>query len=130
VTHAEKDIYYRDVHVFVEKVKKMIIVLESETIRKNLSTWLRESVLMWHIAKLFDVFRRILFYEKNVDEWVQTLIVRFKTQVTIVTINLLKERYTLTNAERNRESREYAQKIIRWVKSAKMISSFNQLNIM
>jgi hypothetical protein len=68
VTHAEKDTYYKDVHVFVERVKEMIIVLEFETIRKNLSSCLRESILIWHIAKLFDVFRRILFYEKNVDE--------------------------------------------------------------
>jgi hypothetical protein len=68
VTHAEKDTYYKDVHVFVERIKKMIIMLEFEIIRKNLSSCFRESALMWHIAKLFDVFRRILLYEENVDE--------------------------------------------------------------
>jgi ribosomal protein L17 len=129
ITHAEKNTYYRDVHVFVERIKKMIIVLEFEMIKKNLSSCLRESALMWHIAKLFDVFRRILFYEENVNEWAQTFIARFKTQITIATANLLKERYILTNAERHRESREYAQKIIRWAKFAKLTSSFNQLNI-
>ncbi len=129
VIHASKNIYYRDVHVFVERIKKMIIVLESEMIKKNLSSCLRESVLMWHIAKLFDVSRRILFYEKNVNEWMQALIDRFKTQVITTIVNLLRERYTLTNAERNRESRKYVQKIIKWVKFAKMTSSFNQLNI-
>jgi hypothetical protein len=107
----------------------MIIVLESKMIKKNLSSCLRESILMWHIAKLFDVSRRILFYEENMNEWIQTFIARFKTQVTTTTTNLLKKRYTLTNAERNRESREYAQKIIKWVKFAKMTSTFNQLNI-
>jgi hypothetical protein len=103
----------------------MIIVLELEMIKKNLSFCLRESVLMWHIVELFDVFRRILFYEKNVDEWIQTLTIRFKTQAITMTINLLRERYILRDAEKNRESREYAQKIIRWAKSAKMTSSFN-----
>jgi hypothetical protein len=130
VIHAKKDIYYRNVHVFIKRIKKMIIVLESEMIKKNLSFCLRESVLMWHTIELFDVSKRILSYEENVDEWVQTLIARFKIQATTATINLLKERYTLTDAERNRESREYAQKIIRWIKSAKMINSFNSLNIM
>jgi hypothetical protein len=129
VIHADKNIYYRDVHVFVERIKKMIIILEFEMIRKNLLSCLRELILVWHTIELFDVSRRILFYEENVNEWIQTLIARFKTQVTTTTINLLKERYTLTDAERNRESREYAQKVIRWIKSAKMISSFNQLNI-
>jgi DNA-binding transcriptional MerR regulator len=129
VIHANKNIYYRNVHVFVERIKKMIIMLESKMIKKNLSSCFRESILMWHIAKLFDVSRRNLFYEENMNEWVQTFIARFKTEVTTTTINLLKKRYTLTNAERNRESREYAQKIIRWVKFAKMTSTFNQLNI-
>jgi hypothetical protein len=98
-------------------------------IRRNLSSCLRESALMWHTVELFDVSRRILFYEENVNEWVQAFIARFKTQITTTTINLLRERYTLTNAEKNRESREYAQKVIRWAKFAKMTSSFNQLNI-
>ncbi len=125
IVHAEKNTYYKDIHVFVERIKKMIIVLELEMIKKNLSFCLRESVLMWHIVELFDVFRRILFYEKNVDEWIQTLTIRFKTQAITMTINLLRERYILRDAEKNRESREYAQKIIRWAKSAKMTSSFN-----
>jgi hypothetical protein len=129
VLHVSKNIYYKNVHVFVKKIKKMIIMLESEMLKKNLSSCLRESVLMWHTAELVDVFKRILFYEENVNEWIQTFIARFKTQVTTTTVNLLKERYILTNAERNRESREYAQKIIRWIKFAKMTSSFNQLNI-
>jgi hypothetical protein len=59
----------------------------------------------------------------------QAFIDRFKTQVITTTVNLLRERYTLTNAEKNRESRKYAQKIIKWVKFAKLTSSFNQLNI-
>jgi hypothetical protein len=129
VMHAEKNIYYKDVHVFIERIKKMIIVLDFEMIKKNLFSCFRETILMWHTVELFDVFRRILSYEENVDEWMQTLTASFKTQVTTTTINLLKERYTLMNAERNRESRKYAQKIIKWAKFAKMTSSFNQLNI-
>jgi hypothetical protein len=129
VTHAEKDIYYRDVYVFVEQVKEMTIMIESKIVKKNLSSCLRESILIWHIAKLFEISKRILFYEKNVNEWIQTFIVRFKTQVITATVNLLRERYTLTNAKKNRESREYAQKVIRWIKFAELTSSFNQLNI-
>jgi hypothetical protein len=31
--------------------------------------------------------------------------------------------------KRNRESREYVQKVIRWIKIAKMINTFNHINI-
>jgi hypothetical protein len=68
VLHVNKYIYYKNVHVFVKTIKKMIIMLEFKMLKKNLSSCLRESVLMWHTAKLFNVSRRILFYEENVNE--------------------------------------------------------------
>jgi hypothetical protein len=100
IIHVNKNIYYKNVHVFVEWIKKMIIILEFEMIKKNLSSCLREWALMWHIAKLFDVFSRILSYEENVNEWIQAFIIRFKIQIIIATVNLLKKRYTLTNAKK------------------------------
>ncbi len=129
VAHAGKDTYYRDVHVFVKRVKEMAIVLGPEIVRKNLPSCLRGTTLVWHTSELSDVSRRILSYGENVDEWVQALTNRFKTQATTATANLLKERYTMADAGKNREPREYAQKIIRWAKSAEMSSAFNQLNI-
>jgi GTP:adenosylcobinamide-phosphate guanylyltransferase len=68
--HADKNTYYKDVHVFVERIKKMIIVLELDMIRKNLLSCLRDFVLMWHTIELSNVFKRILSYDENVDEWV------------------------------------------------------------
>jgi hypothetical protein len=34
ITHAEKDTYYKNIHVFVEKIKKMIIMFKFEMIKK------------------------------------------------------------------------------------------------
>ena len=42
--------------------------------------------------------------------------------------NLIQQRYTLQNVASQRESREYAQKIIRLTKNADMINVLNQLN--
>lgn len=57
------------------------------------------------------------------------MINRFKKQLFIATTSLLKERYIIKNAKRNREFREYAQKVIRLAKFEKMNSIFNQFNI-
>jgi hypothetical protein len=46
VIHSRKDTYYRDVHVFVERVKEMTIVLEAKKVRKNLPSCLRGTALM------------------------------------------------------------------------------------
>ena len=43
--------------------------------------------------------------------------------------NLMQQRYTLRDAIAQRESREYAQKIIRLAKDADMINVLNQLNL-
>ena len=129
VTHSKKDIYYRDVHIFVKRVKKMTMILKTNTVRNNLSTCLRETALIWHTAELTNISRRILKYENEVEEWTNMLTQRFKQQSTSVTTTLLKESYIMKNARKHRESREYVQKIIRLTKSAEMRSMFNQLNI-
>ena len=42
MTHFDKDVIFRDVHVFVNRVKELIIIKKAKLIRNNLSTCLRE----------------------------------------------------------------------------------------
>lgn len=46
IAHSEKNTYYKNVHIFVEKIKKMTIVLDVEIVRQNLSSCLRGTILM------------------------------------------------------------------------------------
>lgn len=88
---------------------------------------LRGTALMWHTAELSDMTRRILTYGEDVDEWIQTLITRFKFQASTATSQLLRKRYIMKNVRRSKKSREYVQKVIRLAKSTEMESVFNQL---
>ena len=117
ITHIDKDTFYKNVHVFVEKIKKMTIVLNFEIIRKNLFIYLKDSVLIWHIVEFTKTFRRILTYEQNVKKWTQALTQKFKQQIVTATANLLKEFYIMKNARKLQKSRKYVQKIIRLIKS-------------
>lgn len=128
--HFEKNTYYRNVHIFTKKMKEMTIVLSLELVKRNLATCLRDTALIWHTAKLIDSVKRLLTYDNDVEKWIQTLITRFKKQSFIAIASFLKERYIMNDAKRNRKSREYAQKIIRLIKFAKMNFAFNQLIIM
>lgn len=129
VKHVEKDTYYRDVHVFVERIKKMTIVLNIDKVRQNLFTCLRDTALLWHTAELKENARLLFIYEKDVNHWIKKLTTRFKELVSMTTTSLLRERYIMKNVRRSREFKKYAQKIIRAVKSAEMKFIFNQLNI-
>ena len=44
--HFEKNTYYKNVHVFVERVKEMAIVLNANVIRRNLSSCFRGTAFM------------------------------------------------------------------------------------
>ena len=46
ITHSEKNIYYKNVYVFVEKIKKMTIIFDVKIVRQNLSSCLRKTVFM------------------------------------------------------------------------------------
>ena len=129
LTHSNKNIYYKNVHVFVKKVKKMIIVFDVEQTRRNLFFCLKDTILMWHTVELSNITRRILIYEKNVNEWMTILITRFKFQTATATTQLFRKTYIMKNAWKRRKFRKYTQKIIRWIKSTEMKSIFNQLNV-
>ena len=69
VKHFNKNIYYKNVHVFIEKIKKMTIVLKFEIVRKNLIICLKNTTLMWHTAELTDASKKLLTYDNDVNEW-------------------------------------------------------------
>ena len=68
LTHSDKNIYYKNVYVFVKKIKEIIIVLDVEQIRRNLFSCLKDTIFMWHTVELSNITRRILIYEENVNE--------------------------------------------------------------
>ena len=95
IEHFDKNIYYRDVHVFIERIRQMTIILSLELVRRNLSFCLRDIVLDWHISKLIENNRRLLIYEEEVDEWARKLVEKFKKSPSVIMITLLRERYSM-----------------------------------
>ena len=44
--HSNKNTYYKDVHVFVKRIKEMTIVLKTKMVKRNLFSCLRDTALM------------------------------------------------------------------------------------
>lgn len=53
----------------------------------------------------------------------------FKFQISKTIANFFRKQYTVENAQKHRESRKYAQKIIKLIKLIEINLVFNQLNI-
>ncbi len=52
---------------------------------------------------------------------------RFKKSVSVVMISLMKKKYTVKDVKRRRESKEYAEVILRAAKSTELISKISQI---
>ena len=65
IEHAEKNTYFRNIHVFIERVKDIIIVKNFELIWNNFYTCFRRIALKWYI---FTLIKEVKFYVKHDDD--------------------------------------------------------------
>jgi hypothetical protein len=125
IQHVEKDTYFRDVHLFIDRVKNFVVAKRAEIVRNNLYTCLRGSIMTWYTAKVSREEKKLLKMRNNIDVWKRYLLKRFRKRFNVIMITITRERYTLDDARRRRESREYAGIIMRAAKSAELDSKLH-----
>ena len=132
IVHIDKDIYFRDVHLFIVRAKKLTITKGEQLIRDNLWFSLQNIALKWWTDELSKTKRKMtrmtMIDQKKLVEWISLLHRRFKQSINVTINSLIQQRYILRDAASQRESRKYVQKIIRLIKDVDMISVLNQLN--
>ena len=67
-----------------------------------------------------------LLLNQNLNQWEKYLVKKFRESSTKIMKELVKKSYSMTNVQHERESKEYAQKII-WLDKSIELSIFNQL---
>jgi hypothetical protein len=122
IQHVEKDTYFRDVHLFIDRVKNFVVAKRAEIIRNNLYTCLRESTMTWYTAKVSKEEKKLLKMKNNIDVWKRYLLKKFRKRLNVIMITITRERYILDDVRRRRESRKYADIIMRAEKSAELSS--------
>ena len=127
--HAGKDTYFRDVHLFIERAKDISMIQKNQHVRDNLFTCLRGSALQWYISEISTKAKQLIRYDEDIDHWTTQLLRRFKESIDVFIDTILKKRYTMNDARRHREPREYVVKILRAVKFAELESMTNQMTI-
>jgi hypothetical protein len=127
IKHVEKDTYFKNVHLFLKKIKNVARIKNAIQIRKNLFTYLRDLVLQWYISKLSKNIKNLLRFENEVEFWKKKLLKRFKKFASVTIISLIKKKYTMKNTRRKKKSKEYAEVILQAVKSADFTSEINQI---
>ena len=118
--HAGKDTIFRDVHLFMERIRDIAAVKRDEVVRQNLSMCLKGVALAWYTSELTMDQKQLLKLGQGIEQWEQKLVARFKERPNKAMATMVRERYTIADARNKREPREYAGIIMRAAKSAKL----------
>ncbi len=122
------DVYYRNVMLFVERVKDLAAIKGPAIVRTNLNTCLRGDAQTWYIETLSNLERiGLRAGENGVDEWCSALVSRWKEPTGVALEKLTSEKYTLQDARNRREPAQYVHAVIRHAKGANIDSVANQL---
>lgn len=76
--HVGKDTIFRDVHLFMKRVKDIAATQEDELVRQNLSTCFKRTALFWYTSELIADQKRLLKMGHGIEEWAQKLMACFK----------------------------------------------------
>ena len=117
---------FRDVHVFVNRIKNFVNTQNVELIRDNLYRCLKKDALIWHISLLTNMKKRLLTMNIELIEWKNALMTEFRKSIFKIMKAFVTKRYIMQNAFNQRLFRDYVQFVIRLNKSIEL-SLFNQL---
>ena len=68
IKYFDKNIYFRDVDIFIDRVKNMIVVKNVELFRQNFYICFRDIIFAWYTSILIENQKRLVKLNDNVDE--------------------------------------------------------------
>ena len=122
----DKNVYYRNVYLFCERIRNLIVIKSEKLIRINLNICFFDYALIWYISELKTLNRvdlRNFFLEKD---WIKKFKLRFKLNHFAVIDALVFERYILVDVRSDRESSSYVQQIVSHVMNANFQNTHQQ----
>lgn len=128
VVNAGKNVFYRDVYAFVDRLKDMEQIKGEEKLRSVVPQCLRGSALIWHSTELSEM-EKTLLRRADLVAWYETLITRFKQRTPLALKSLQQSKYTMADAKEKKDPRQFVQDIIRYARAAQINSVYNQLSM-
>ena len=126
MTYFNKNVIFRNVYVFVNRVKKLIIIKKTKLIRNNLSTCLRKQTLIWHTFELTNAKRWLLKYDDEINEWQMTVVKQFRESSIKIMKTFTFIYFNMNDVRQIKKFKEYVQTIIRIDKFVEL-SIYNQM---
>lgn len=95
VVSVRKDLYYRNVVLFVQRLQSLVTFKGAALVKVTVTTSLQGSALEWYTSELSDFDRDTLNNDPGVKTWISTLSNHFKVPTSIALGLLIDETYSL-----------------------------------
>ena len=116
---GEKYVTFRDVFVFVDRLKEMKRRFNEEQVLIVILSCLKGTAITWHTAELSE-FERVVLETANLEQWMKLLIRRFKEDTGEAVKLMYSEKFTMSDALSNADPRKFAQSIFRYARAAEL----------
>ena len=131
----DKHIFYRDVFIFIDRLKNLKKNFSRFKIKKYIVDCLKNTALKWQSTEL-NSLKRNLLRDVIVDQWCEALIQRFKKRDASVLKKLQDSFYIFFDVRSDKTPRAYIQNILRHAKAVdysfiyhQLFNAWNDLNL-
>lgn len=127
VVNAGKYVYYRDVYIFVDRLKDLANRKPPDQVKDVITECMRGSALIWYSTELTELERDLLRSSAaDLDRWYTTLINKFKVRTAVALSQLSSQTYSFSDM-RHTSPRAFIQRMLHLAKAAHMDSTYNRL---
>ena len=126
IVNVDRHIYYKNVFVFIDKLKNLKKNSFDHRVRELVVECLRDDALTWHSLKLNEIEKN-MFRDASMNQWCRDLIRRFKKRDSQTLKNLQTEKYIMQDVRNDKTSKTYVQNIMRHFRIVEFNFIYNQL---
>ena len=127
VVLVDKDVYYRNVVLFVQRFQSLVTFKGAALVKANVATLLQGSALEWYTSELSNFDRDALNNDPGVKSWINTLSHRFKIPTSVALGLLTDKTYSLEDTRAHHLPAQYVRAIMRHGIGCNIVKVANQL---
>ena len=127
IVSVRKDVYYRNVVLFIQRLQSLMIFQGAALVKANIATSLQGSAQEWYTSELSDFDRDALNNDPGVKSWVNTFFHRFKVFTSVAFGLLTNEIYPLNDARARQPPAQYVRAIMQHGIGCNIVDVANQL---
>ena len=128
VVQIKKNVYYKNVYLFVERIKNAVNMYTTEKVRFNLFSCLKKTVQIWYTENLSDFEKKALrSLNIEIEKWCDVLIKKFKQSIFSALQFFSSKSYFFDDLKNKKNMSNFVFSVIKHAKTINIADVHDQL---